>query len=54
MSIASIIGVFFGALAGYFGDNRFRISRIRLILNIFGLGLGYFYGFATRSYAFYL
>jgi len=51
MSIASIIGIFFGALAGYFGDNRFRISRIRLILNCLGLGLGYFYGFATRSYA---
>ena len=51
MSIASFIGIFFGALAGYFGDNRFRISRIRLVLNIFGLGLGYFYGFATRSYA---
>ena len=50
MSIASIIGIFFGALAGYFGDNRFRISRVRLVLNIIGGCLGYFYGFATRTY----
>ena len=50
MSIASIIGIFFGALGGYFGDDRFRISRVRLVLNILGGCLGYFYAFYVRSY----
>ncbi|MFN8300395.1 MAG: hypothetical protein U0T75_14940 [Chitinophagales bacterium] len=34
MSIALVIGVFFGALAGYFGDNRMKVSRARIILNL--------------------
>ncbi|MDX1941371.1 MAG: ABC transporter permease [Saprospiraceae bacterium] len=52
MAIATIIGVFFGAMAGYFGDERMRISRIRLILNIIGFALSIFYGFTVRSYYF--
>lgn len=52
MAIATVIGVFFGAIAGYFGDGRLRISRIRLIMNIIGLLLGIFYGFIVRSAAF--
>ncbi|HQU60135.1 MAG: ABC transporter permease [Phaeodactylibacter sp.] len=51
MSIATLIGVFLGALAGYFGDDRFHASRSRLILNLLGLGAGIFYGFNARSYA---
>lgn len=51
MSIAAFIGIFLGAIAGYFGDNRFKVSRIRLILNILGLGSVLFYGFIVRSYA---
>ncbi|HMQ48076.1 MAG TPA: ABC transporter permease [Saprospiraceae bacterium] len=51
MSVATLIGVLLGALAGYFGDDRFKISRIRLILNILALFLGFFYGFSVRSYA---
>ena len=50
MSIATIIGIFFGALAGYFGDDRFRITRIRLILNIVAIIPALFYGFVARSY----
>ena len=50
MSIAAIIGIFFGALGGYFGDERFQISRIRLVLNIIGVGLGYLYAFKFRTY----
>lgn len=51
MSIATVIGLFMGALAGYFGDERFRLSRIRLWLNGLALLLAYFYGFSARSYA---
>ena len=50
MAIASIIGLFLGALAGFFGDTRFRISRSRLLLNLVGLFLGYFYAFQVRAY----
>lgn len=50
MSIASIIGIFFGALGGYFGDDRFQISRVRLVLNIIGGCVGCFYAFYVRSY----
>jgi len=52
MSIAAIIGIFFGALAGYFGDDRFQASRIGLALNILGILASIFYAFTARSYAF--
>ncbi|MFK7774006.1 MAG: ABC transporter permease [Saprospiraceae bacterium] len=52
MFIATLIGLFLGALAGFFGDTRFRISRIRLALNLIGIVLGYFYAFQARSYTF--
>lgn len=51
MSIAALIGIFLGALAGYFGDERLRVSRIRLLLNGLGLVLAYFYGFQARAFA---
>ena len=51
MSIAAIIGIFFGAIAGYFGDDRMRASRGRLVLNILILPFAIFYGFISRSYA---
>jgi len=50
MSIATIIGLFFGAIAGYFGDQRLKISRGRLLLNIIGFPLAIFYGFSTRGF----
>lgn len=50
MSIAAVIGIFFGAIAGYFGDNRMKVSRVRIILSILGIITGVFYGFITRSY----
>jgi len=34
MSIASIIGIFFGAMAGYYGDDKLKMSRIRIWLNL--------------------
>jgi len=51
MSIASLIGIFLGSLAGYFGDNRFKVSRARLSLNLLGLFFALFYGFFVRNYA---
>ena len=53
MSIATLIGLFFGVLAGYFGDERLNISRGRLLLTLLGLFLGWFYGFSSRAYAFH-
>jgi peptide/nickel transport system permease protein len=51
MGLAFIIGMFFGAVAGYFGDERLQVSRARLFLNlIFGF-LSLFYGLGSRSYA---
>lgn len=51
MSIATFIGVFFGAIAGYFHDDKLKVSFVRLFLNIIGLVLGAFYGFMARTYA---
>lgn len=50
MSIASIIGIIMGSLAGYFGDNRLKVSRISLILNLVFLVFAWFYAFTARSY----
>lgn len=52
MFIATLIGLFLGGLAGYFGDTRFRMSRVRLLLNLLGMVIGYFYAIKVRSYAF--
>ena len=51
MAIASFIGIFIGSLAGYFGDNRLKVSIIRLILNSISFVFAIFYGFITRTYA---
>ena len=50
MGIASIIGIFLGAIAGYFGDERLQVSRVRLWLNVLFLFFGWFYAFNARSY----
>lgn len=51
MLLASLIGVFLGSLAGYFGDYKFRISRARLFLNLLALPIAIFYGFMVCSFA---
>jgi len=51
MTIASVIGIFLGALAGFFGDDNMKVSRVRLWLNLIALFLGLFYAFSARSYA---
>ncbi|MCB0401760.1 MAG: ABC transporter permease [Flavobacteriales bacterium] len=50
MGIAAIIGIFFGAIAGYYGDEKMRMSIASLIVYIIGFVLAMFYAFGTRSY----
>jgi len=50
MGVATVIGLFFGGVAGFFGDNRLLVSRIGIALNILGFIIGFFYGFIARSY----
>lgn len=50
MFIATLIGVVLGAMAGYFGDNRLKVSRISMILGLLILIPAYFYAFQSRSH----
>lgn len=50
MGIAAIIGIFFGAIAGYYGDDKLRMSVSSLIIYITGFIVATFYAFGTRSY----
>ncbi|MCS6934525.1 MAG: ABC transporter permease [Chitinophagales bacterium] len=50
MSIAMVIGILLGSMAGYFGDARMKMSRIRLWLNIVFFFLAIYYAFIVRSY----
>ena len=50
MSVAALIGILLGVLAGYFGDDRCQISRGRLLWNSIGLIGAIFFGFMARSY----
>ena len=51
MGIASLIGIFLGALAGFFGDNKLKMPRIKYHFTLIGLFFGLFYGFGQRKYA---
>lgn len=51
MGIATLIGLLLGSLAGFFGDERLRVSTPRLLLNLIALAAGIFYGFGVRSFA---
>ena len=51
MLIAASIGILLGSLAGFLGDDNFKISRIRLWSNLLFLYLALFYAFSARSYA---
>lgn len=50
MSIAVFIGIILGSLAGYFGDNRLKMSRVRFWLNILFAFIGLFYAFGVRGF----
>jgi len=51
MGIAAIIGLIMGLLAGYFGDDRLKLTRAQIIFNLLFIMLGIFYAFGLRSYA---
>ena len=51
MSIAAVIGIFLGAIAGFFGDDRWKVSRGGLLLNLIGLFFAWFYAFKVRGFA---
>jgi peptide/nickel transport system permease protein len=49
MSIASLIGILLGSIAGFFGDKDLRISRASFILGIIFSFLGVFYATAFHG-----
>lgn len=49
VGISAFIGIIMGSFAGFYGDDRLRMSRIRFLFVIIGLFLGYFYGFHIRA-----
>lgn len=50
MSIATLIGFFFGAISGYFGDERLKVSRGRIGLNVVAFVIALFYAFVINAY----
>ncbi len=50
MGIASFLGIFIGAVSGYFGDERLKISRATLFVSTPFVVLGIFLGFIARSF----
>ena len=52
MSVAAIIGILLGGIAGYFGDDRMKMSRGRLFLNLVGSFFALYYGFLMPASAF--
>lgn len=51
MGIASVIGLFLGAVAGFFGDNRLQMQRGRYYMILLSVPFAWFYGFHVRSFA---
>ncbi len=51
MGIAALIGIFFGAIAGYYGDDKLKMRISTLVIYIIGFIVALFYGFGVRSYA---
>jgi peptide/nickel transport system permease protein len=50
MAIASFLGIILGSIAGYFGDERLQLSRVRIWLNAIFVFFAWFYAFNTRNY----
>lgn len=49
--LASVIGIFLGAIAGYYADDTLRISKLQGIGALIGLSVGLFWAFESRSSA---
>ena len=50
MLIASILGIFFGSISGFFGDFGYKISRGSLFFFLLALPIAIFYTFISRKY----
>ncbi len=50
MFIATIIGLFMGGLAGYFGDDGLRLPISTIFLNLLAVFLAIHFGFISRTY----
>ncbi len=50
MTIASILGILLGSMAGYFGDKKLKTSRGSFWTMVLGIVFVYYYGFSVRSY----
>lgn len=50
MGIAALIGIFLGALAGYYGNERWEVSRGVTLLASVGIVLAFLMGFYSRRY----
>ena len=50
MAIATLIGLFLGSMAGYFGDNKLTTSRGRFWMVVLGIFVAWFYGFQARQF----
>lgn len=50
MSIAAVIGIFLGGMAGFFGDSGLKFRVYSLIGTCIGIFFGAFWGFVSRSY----
>ena len=50
MGIASLIGIILGAMAGFFGDTKLKMPRIKYYFTLIGVFMGLFYGFGQRKY----
>jgi peptide/nickel transport system permease protein len=51
MSLAALLGIFFGGLAGFFGDDRLRLARGTVLGSVVCLPLAIFYGFQAGGIA---
>ncbi|MCB0705961.1 MAG: ABC transporter permease [Saprospiraceae bacterium] len=49
MGIATLIGIFLGSLAGFFGDRELKLPWIRIVLVLLFGFLGLFWAFSSRS-----
>jgi peptide/nickel transport system permease protein len=49
MTLASVLGITLGAMAGYFGDRRLQTKRAKFWTLIPGVFVGWFYAFQVRS-----
>lgn len=50
MSVALLVGLTLGMLAGYFGDDKLRLRRGVLIMMFLGMPVAWFYGVTIRMY----